>query len=219
MRVMVQFCMWAACLAHCSRMTLLRLTHAACHVVLLVQYSFFYNEYKDSVCFYEFIIMGRKLAFLGIFLAFTPELAGADKDETVAILQLQLATILCIILLVLQERFRPFKAALMNTLERLTLVTLSISFQLFSCSLALSSNARWRRALIGVTMVLNLSLLLCFVWLIVKRLWNICRGSLLRVIHRRSIAGSTGACAACRRAATICRTMGEWAVMWNRAVM
>jgi hypothetical protein len=170
-----------------------------------VQYSFFYNEYKESVCFYEFVIMGRKLAFLAIFLAFVPELAGADSEETVAILQLQLATILCTILLVLQERFRPFKESLMNTLERLTLVTLSISFQLFSCSMALSGNKRWRLALLGVTIALNMSLLVCFVGLIARRLWVICKGSLVRVLRRRSPAGCTWGCVACCRAAT-CRT-------------
>ena len=109
---------------------------------ILVQYSFFYNEYKDSMCFYEFVIMGRKLAFLAISLAFVPELAGADSVETDPAAAARNHP--------LHHpagaaRALPFKESLMNTLERLTLVTLSIIFQLFSCSLALRGSTRSAR--------------------------------------------------------------------------
>lgn len=189
-----------------------------------MQYSFFYGEYKDSLCYWEFVIMARKLAFLAIFLAFVPELVAAH-EETVGMLQLQLAAVLSVILLVLHERLRPFKKDLMNRLERLSLVTLNVSFLLLSCSMALAGNQHWRLALLSLTGALNAMLLLYFAWYIGWRLYEVFGSKVANWLLRRSVtskvrafsrSASTRAYVAGRKAATICRTMVDWVIMWNK---
>lgn len=89
-----------------------------------LQWSFLYAEYKPNTCFWEFIIMGRKLAFLAATILLP--MALDTPEETTAQTQLLVCVLLAVTFLMLQSSLHPFKRSVLNMLERLGLTAVAL---------------------------------------------------------------------------------------------
>lgn len=129
--------------------------------------------------------MFRKLAFLAIFLAFVPQ--GFMDSQAVATLQLQLAVMLSVVALVLHDRLQPFQEPLLNRLEKRALLTLTLTFLLLACAIALEGGgqAGGRIALLVLAGVLNALLLVHFLWIICSLVWSVFGRTVLRMVGRQ----------------------------------
>lgn len=165
----------------------LKLTNPCpCTAHLELQYSFMYREYKDSVCYWEFVTMGRKLAFLGIFVALTPPLLSSR--EMTALLQLLVAVILAVLSLLLNVLLRPFKQPELNRLERAALAAITLTFLLLAAAVTVSSSSGGKAALLVLAGVLNLGLLCYFVWHMGVLVWAGFGQGLMRAMQQRRVA-------------------------------
>jgi hypothetical protein len=90
----------------------------------LLQWSFLYAEYKPNACFWEFIIMGRKLAFLAATILLP--MALDTPEETTAQMQLLVCVMLAVTFLLLHASLHPFKRGVLNRLERLGLTAIAM---------------------------------------------------------------------------------------------
>lgn len=88
------------------------------------QWSFLYAEYKPSTCFWEMIIMGRKLAFLAATILLP--MALDTPEETTAQMQLLVCVMLAVTFLLLHASLHPFKQSVLNRLERLGLTAIAL---------------------------------------------------------------------------------------------
>lgn len=95
-----------------------------CVVRCTVQWSFLYAEYKPNACFWEFIIMGRKLAFLAATILLP--MALDTPEETTAQMQLLVCVLLAVTFLLLHASLHPFKRGVLNRLERLGLTAIAL---------------------------------------------------------------------------------------------
>lgn len=90
----------------------------------VVQWSFLYAEYNQNTCFWEFIIMGRKLAFLAATILLP--MALDTPEETTAQMQLLVCVLLAVTFLLLHASLHPFKRGVLNRLERLGLTAIAL---------------------------------------------------------------------------------------------
>jgi phosphatidylserine synthase len=97
---------------------------ASCAVSCALQWSFLYAEYKPNACFWEFIIMGRKLAFLAATILLP--MALDTPEETTAQMQLLVCVLLAVTFLLLHASLHPFKRGVLNRLERLGLTAIAL---------------------------------------------------------------------------------------------
>eukprot|EP00775_Hariotina_reticulata_P003872 gene3872-4127_t len=134
-----------------------------------LKYSFLYREYEDNLCFWEFVIMARKLAFLGVFVALTPP--HLLMAEFVALLQLVVVVMVAVIALLVQEVLQPFKDQRLNTLERAGLMSNIMTFLMLAAAVAISGNHAGRVVLLVLTGVLNLGMLCYFFWHMGTVIW------------------------------------------------
>lgn len=93
-------------------------------MVPAVQWSFLYAEYKPQKCFWEFVIMGRKLVFLAATILLP--MALDTPEETTAQMQLLVCVMLAIFFLLLHASQHPFKRDVLNRLERLGLTAIAL---------------------------------------------------------------------------------------------
>lgn len=89
-----------------------------------VQWSFLYAEYKPQKCFWEFVIMGRKLVFLAATILLP--MALDTPEETTSQMQLLVCVMLAIFFLLLHASQHPFKRDVLNRLERLGLTAIAL---------------------------------------------------------------------------------------------
>lgn len=118
------------------------------------------------VCFWEFVIMTRKLLFLATTILLPMAITGTEEE--VVLLQLQVCVMLAVICLLLHTSVRPFKRTILNRLERVGLATIAVSFSLLSCAVAIPNGRTVLLALLGVV---NIVVILFFMWHILMQLW------------------------------------------------
>jgi hypothetical protein len=89
----------------------------------------------------------------------------------VANLQLQAASMLAVLWLVLHEAARPFKHQLLNCFERLALTATAVSFSLVACAESVPSHAG-SLALVVLLVALNGSVGVFFLYLTLQQLYK-----------------------------------------------
>jgi hypothetical protein len=169
------------------RLVLLPELLSACLPCCLSQYSFMYHEYREQVCYWEFVIMARKLAFLGIFVALNAPLAS---PESVTLLQLYIAAALAVGALLLNVFLQPFENEHLNHLECAGLTAVTLTFLLLGASVTLSSSPAGRWALLVLTGIGNLGLICYFVWHMCALVWRVYRGVAVEYLRKVRVSVS-----------------------------
>lgn len=91
------------------------------------KFSFLYAEYSTRQCFWESILMARKLLLLLVTICLGMAPGG---DTAVALLQCQTAVLLLMLFLALQQWILPFRRTLLNRLETICLLATALTFGL-----------------------------------------------------------------------------------------
>jgi heme/copper-type cytochrome/quinol oxidase subunit 4 len=94
---------------------------------MCLQFSFLYAEYSTHQCFWESILMARKLLLLLVTICLGMAPGG---DTAVALLQCQTAVLLLMLFLALQQWILPFRRTLLNRLETICLLATALTFGL-----------------------------------------------------------------------------------------
>lgn len=141
----------------------------------VLQYSFLYSEYHSKLCCWEAVITLRKGVFLALtfLLPMTPLASSAITQ-----LQLVLGNMLALVFLVCQEFFRPYRSPLLNSLERLSLSAIALSYAMLASAVLVEANdeyqtERGRMIILICMMVANGLLMLWFIYQGAKQLWLI----------------------------------------------
>lgn len=113
--------------------------------------------------------MARKLAFLGVFVALTPQLASPDL---VPLLQLLVATAIGVAAVLLNVFLQPFEDQRLNNLECAALTATTLTFCLLGACVTVSTSEAGRRALLIIAGAMNFGLICVFFWHIGALIWR-----------------------------------------------
>eukprot|EP00775_Hariotina_reticulata_P009569 gene9569-9731_t len=132
------------------------------------KFCFLYSEYREVYCFWEFVIMARKLLFLAATILLP--MAVTAPEDVIAQLQLQVCVMMGVVFLLVHTSLQPFRRGLLNRLERLSLATIALSF----CLLSIGVSVHHKRVVtMTLLLLLNGSTILYFLVLIGRELWGL----------------------------------------------
>ncbi len=80
-------------------------------------YGFLYSGYRDSLWFWEYFSLARKLSISGIIIFFSSSLLNTSDTTMVSVLKSLAALFVLVVALLLTSTLRPYHSNRMNLIE------------------------------------------------------------------------------------------------------